>query len=103
MNAAANPRITKKAEKEAAKQAKALALADAVDQASSVLPLPVELGSFGVVKTRFWVFLHERLEHQPGLRRKSLAQLKALTKAMNNLPGQAVEDVARMLESKAFS
>lgn len=75
----AEQKAARKAELEAAKAAKATALQAALDSANAALKPPAALSEWGVMKTRCWEVLHDKLRRLARLKRKNRVRLNELT------------------------
>lgn len=68
----------------AKKEAEALALATAIDAAAALLKPPSSLSACGIVKTRCWAVLHDKLSHQIRLKRPNRLRLENLAASMRS-------------------
>lgn len=72
----------KKAIRIAAKAAKDAALQEAISKAKEALKLPATLSACGIVKTRAWVAIHDKLSRQTRLKQPNIERLSGLTSTM---------------------
>jgi hypothetical protein len=84
---------TKKEEREARKQLreaerlqKKLALQAAIEAAAPLLKPHPELGQWGIVKTRCWTFMHDKLRRQVKLKKPNKDRIEKLAWQINRVP-----------------
>lgn len=81
------------------KQERAAALAKAIAEAQSLLKPPPELSSAGVVKTRCWVALHDKLRRQLALRKPCVERIQNLNWNMRDWSKLDADGAHRVTEN----
>lgn len=97
-------REERKAAEAAALVAKENAIALALDDASSCIKPPPELSTWGVVKTRCWASVYDKLSRACRLKRKNVEQLNnliLLMREMNNMTPDECQQVIENLKARA--
>jgi hypothetical protein len=88
-----------KALRAARKQEKARALDEAIAEAKTLLKAPAALSEAGIVKTRCWVALHDKLRRQIALRKPDLHRIQNLSWNMRDWPKFDADRAQQITES----
>lgn len=78
-------REARRAARLAEKEAKAKALQAEIDRAGTCLAAPPDLSTWGVVKTRCWLYLHDKLRKHLAVKRPCQNRLRELNDAISGV------------------